>query len=394
MFRIIISLCLTAFYSQSFLASAAESRHIPIGDKVESAKGQQISGFVAPKLNVNAISFKDNLALGSVTSKYIDIKPNQNRAKRGSKEAGIYEKVSPSVVLIVTDDAIGSGSIISERGAILTNYHVTKGFDAVAVVIKPKGNNQFSKKDFYRAKVVKYDEVKDLAFIKLTDPPKNLITITLGKKGTIKIGHDVHAIGHPTGETWTYTKGFISQMRNDYEWVTELGVKHKANVIQTQTPINPGNSGGPLINDSGELIGINSFKAEGEALNFAVDISEVRSFIKSKGNIVAEKVVTECVREPNSSERTEENDGTYYYYDFDCNGTIESTFTVPDNPKEPIVLSMDTSGNGKYDEVYIDLEQDGRWDYSYYDTNNDGEEDLIGYHPDGEIEASRYEKVS
>ena len=54
--------------------------------------------------------------------------------------------------------------------------------------------------------------------------PKNLKAIKLGKKGKIKIGHDVHAIEHPTGEHWTYTKGFISQLRNDYEWVTELGV--------------------------------------------------------------------------------------------------------------------------------------------------------------------------
>jgi hypothetical protein len=58
-----------------------------------------------------------------------------------------------------------------------------------------------------------------------------LKTIKLGEQGSAKIGHDLHAIGHPTGEYWTYTRGFISQMRNDYEWITELGVKHMANVI-------------------------------------------------------------------------------------------------------------------------------------------------------------------
>ena len=54
-----------------------------------------------------------------------------------------------------------------------------------------------------------------------------------------QVGADVHAIGHPQGQTWTYTKGLISQVRPDYQWGP-----HKADVIQTQTPINPGNSGG------------------------------------------------------------------------------------------------------------------------------------------------------
>jgi S1-C subfamily serine protease len=78
----------------------------------------------------------------------------------------------------------------------------------------------------------------------------------------------------PTGEAWTYTTGVISQYRRAYEWQAEGDpIKHKADIIQTQTPINPGNSGGPLLGDTGNLIGVNSFKASGEGLNFAVSVS-------------------------------------------------------------------------------------------------------------------------
>jgi S1-C subfamily serine protease len=73
------------------------------------------------------------------------------------------------------------------------------------------------------------------------------------------------------------TTGVISQYRQAYEWQVEGDpIKHRADIIQTQTPINPGNSGGPLLSDSSSLIGVNSFKAGGEGLNFAVSVDEVR----------------------------------------------------------------------------------------------------------------------
>jgi hypothetical protein len=394
MSKILLSISLLAAFVQSDASLAADVSHIPIGDKVEATNGQGVNDALVPKINVTAMSFKNKLALEAVSSKYIDAKPSQTRAIRGAKEASIYEEISPSVVLIVTDEAIGSGSVITRAGAVLTNYHVVKGHEYVAVVFKPKDDQGISKKDFYRAKVIRYDEVKDLALVKLVAPPKNLKAIKLGMKGPIKVGHDVHAIGHPTGEYWTYTKGFISQLRDEYQWVTEMGVKHQAYVIQTQTPINPGNSGGPLINNSGELIGVNSFKAPGEALNFAVHISAVNTFLKGKGNVDAEVVEKECEFEVDSSERNDSNDSTYYYYDFDCNGTVESRLEEPDSIDKPIILLSDGFGDGKYDEAYFDYGQDGKWDESYYDTTNDGHVDLKGFHPDGEIEASRYEKYS
>jgi len=95
------------------------------------------------------------------------------------------------------------------------------------------------------------------------------------------VGQDVHAIGHPEGQIWTYTKGLISQIRANFEWSTSDRDKHRAKVIQTQTPINPGNSGGPLMDDNSRIIGINSFLLPGsQGLNYAVAVDEVREFLK------------------------------------------------------------------------------------------------------------------
>ena len=174
---------------------------------------------------------------------------------RSAKDAEIYRAASPSVVLILTKDGLGSGSLIGKDGEVITDYHVVKGYSNVAVVFKPTLEGKSPTRDDMKlGQVVKYDEVSDLALVKVTEVPAGKNPLRLGDVSDISIGADVHAIGHPTGEEWTYTTGMISQYRIGYEWTIE-NIKHKADIIQTQTPINPGNSGGPLISDSGTLIG-------------------------------------------------------------------------------------------------------------------------------------------
>jgi S1-C subfamily serine protease len=114
--------------------------------------------------------------------------------------------------------------------------------------------------------------------------PAGRISIRLGTTDEIAVGADVHAIGHPTGEAWTYTTGVISQYRLTYKWSNRgEEIKHQADIIQTQTPINPGNSGGPLISDADTLIGVNSFKGDGEGLSFAVSVDDVKRFLVRSG---------------------------------------------------------------------------------------------------------------
>src|SRR5262249_29958799 len=159
----------------------------------------------------------------------------------------------PSVVLIVTDDGFGSGSIIGTTGEILTNWHVVAGHDDVLVVFKPNVEGaEPSKNDVRAGHVVKTDQVADLAVVKVTDVLQGRTPIRLGDDIDVNVGADVHAIGHPTGQAWTYTAGVISQIRLRYDWsYSDDAVKHTADVIQTQTPISPGSSGGPLLGDTG-----------------------------------------------------------------------------------------------------------------------------------------------
>jgi len=154
---------------------------------------------------------------------------------RSAKDAEIYRAASPSVVFVVTNEGLGSGSIIGNAGEILTNWHVIKGYKDVAIVMKPSTEGQQpTREDVVRGHVVKLDQIADLAMVKVTSNAQgNRKPIRLGEVSEISIGADVHAIGHPTGEAWTYTKGVISQYRIGYDWRAEGDpVKHKASVIQ------------------------------------------------------------------------------------------------------------------------------------------------------------------
>src|SRR5262249_8817377 len=157
------------------------------------------------------------------------------------------------------------------------------------------------------------------------------------------VGADVHAIGHPTGEAWTYTTGVISQYRQAYEWQAK-GTRHKADIIQTQTPINPGNSGGPLLSDGGTLIGVNSFKAEGEALNFAVSIDEIKKFIARSGNRTSQnpkvsKSDRSCSPKELSKFRNDENNSTVVAFDMFCTGKDTAELVTPDDNSQAIFLN-------------------------------------------------------
>jgi S1-C subfamily serine protease len=127
--------------------------------------------------------------------------------------------------------------------------------------------------------IIKQDKVKDLALIKIKNPRTALRPINISRK-VPAIGSQVHAIGHPDLEVWTYTTGYISQIREDYEWSYEDDFEHMANVYQTQTPIAEGNSGGPLLNNHGNLVGINTFgDSENDFQNFSVTVDEIIKFL-------------------------------------------------------------------------------------------------------------------
>lgn len=191
--------------------------------------------------------------------------------------AGIFERVVGGVVLVTANDGIGTGIVVSASGDILTSMHVIGSRTEAAVAFYK--DREVVQSDFMVARVTKTDPTKDMALLRLDTPPKKLTVFQLGTLDSVSIGQEVNAIGHPDGALWTFTRGYISQIRPNFSWSTN-GIDHRGDVIQTQTPINPGNSGGPLFDNDGKLIGINTFMSTGvQGIYWAVAVSEIQKFL-------------------------------------------------------------------------------------------------------------------
>jgi serine protease Do len=141
------------------------------------------------------------------------------------------------------EKALGSGVIVSPEGYILTNNHVIDGATDVRVTLSDKRE--------FKARIVGADPKTDVAVLKIDG--KNLSPITIGDSSKVQVGDVALAIGDPFGVGQTVTKGIISATGRG-----GLGIEDYEDFLQTDAPINPGNSGGALINDRGELVGLNT----------------------------------------------------------------------------------------------------------------------------------------
>lgn len=95
----------------------------------------------------------------------------------------------------------------------------------------------------------------------------------------MQVAEDIHVIGHPEGNPWSYSTGVVSQIRDGYEWTYTDGSKHQAKVLQLQTAISPRNSGGPVLDDQGRLLGLIAMSQEGQNLDYAVAADVIQSFV-------------------------------------------------------------------------------------------------------------------
>jgi S1-C subfamily serine protease len=314
---------------------------------------------------------------------------------RGVKDIELYRVASPSVVVVITDAGFGSGIYLGS-GRILTNWHVVGSNKKVGIAFKPaREGDGVTASSIVKGNVLRVDQMRDLALVNVATPPQNVRAMELGIESDIQIGADVYAIGHPTGQTWTYTRGLISQFRRDYVWQAgEKEPEHRADVILTQTPINPGNSGGPLIGESGKVLGVNSFKADGENLNFAIAVEEVQKFLDSPeaGARTSKSRDPACKPVELYAGRNKNDDGFLVQFATKCDNFADFSIYTPDSVKRPIQALVDTNHDGKVDIVVEDRERAGRWVISFHDVDYDGIIDLVGYHPDGKLNASRFEK--
>lgn len=173
----------------------------------------------------------------------------------------------------------GSGFIWDDRGHVVTNYHVVAGARSLSVTLY----NQQT----YEARVVGTEPRKDIAVLALVGAPKAALkAISLqgaasqAEKHNLEVGQKAVAIGNPFGLDHTLTTGIISALGREVQGVGGVTIH---DMIQTDAAINPGNSGGPLLNSSGELIGMNTmiFSKSGTSagIGFAVPASSIRRVV-------------------------------------------------------------------------------------------------------------------
>ena len=144
--------------------------------------------------------------------------------------------------------ASGSGFVLDQEGHLLTNNHVVAGAQSIRVKL---GSDQTS----HDAEVVGSDPATDLALLRVDAPRSDLQPLALGDSSNVNVGDPVVAIGNPFGLDQTATTGIVSALQRQIEAPDGFAI---SNVIQTDASINPGNSGGPLINSSGQVIGVTS----------------------------------------------------------------------------------------------------------------------------------------
>ncbi len=190
---------------------------------------------------------------------------NASQQGSGLTPHQIYERDAPGVALVTSTivkqtespfslggeseqgTATGSGFVINSNGTILTNYHVVE--NAVKVEVS------FEHGKTVEAKVVGKDPSNDLAVLRIPTEGLTMHVLTLGNSSKAQVGDPVLAIGNPFGYDRTLTTGVVSALQRQITSPNGFSID---NVLQTDAPINPGNSGGPLLNEEGEVIGINS----------------------------------------------------------------------------------------------------------------------------------------
>lgn len=197
----------------------------------------------------------------------------------------VSAKALPSVVSISTQTtagdgltqtggSIGSGVVLDTKGNVLTNHHVIEGASSIMVTMNDGSS--------YEAELVGSDASSDLAVVRINGiKSSDLTPIELGDSDNLAVGEWVMAIGSPFGNEQSVSTGIVSALYRSTALPSTDGTSIYANMIQTDAAINPGNSGGALVNDKGELIGINSviesYSGSSSGVGFAIPVNYAKN---------------------------------------------------------------------------------------------------------------------
>lgn len=199
----------------------------------------------------------------------------------------VFEQVSPSVVFIKNaslqwdwfsaylyevPQGAGSGFIWDIQGHIVTNFHVIYQADKIEVIL--------SDQQSYEAEIAGAAPEYDLAVLRIKVPQKMLRSIPIGDSKNLKVGQRAISIGNPFGLDYSLTTGVVSALGRS---MRSIGGRKIQDVIQTDTAINPGNSGGPLLDSSGNLIGVSTMiyspSGASAGVGFAIPVNTVKRIV-------------------------------------------------------------------------------------------------------------------
>ena len=212
-------------------------------------------------------------AFASVRPAVVNITADKVTARRGGPALASSVVFDDPSIQFVEEASLGSGIIVDRRGYIVTNAHV------VANAVNIKVVTFSSERTVYPATIIRKDVENDIAILKI-EPDSPMPTAILGDSDMIKVADRVLTVGAPFGLEQTVTAGIIS---DDSRNLVIDGQTYDG-MIQTDAAINRGNSGGPLINGSGEVVGINTaiYAPTGvfTGVGFAIPINKVKPIVK------------------------------------------------------------------------------------------------------------------
>lgn len=245
--------------------------------------GGVLSGVLLGALLCGVLLYQTNSA---TTAQLVEVAP---RSVEEQQTIDVYEKTNEAVAFISTvslsvdpfdlflslrpREGSGSGTVIDgKRGIILTNLHVVRDAQKVEITLADEKS--------YTAKLIGYDEVYDLAVLRLDNPPSGLRGLDFADSSQLAVGQRVLAIGNPFGLHRTLTEGIISSLDRAVRSSDKVLMR---GLIQTDAAINPGNSGGPLLDTAGRLVGINtailSQSGDSAGIGFAVPVNRIRQVL-------------------------------------------------------------------------------------------------------------------
>jgi S1-C subfamily serine protease len=220
----------------------------------------------------------------------------------GFDPQAIYKEEAPGVVTVVSlfgsetlgdlgdaSGGVGSGFVLNAEGEIATNAHVVTTGNVPNLRQARKVYVEFADGNQVEASVRGYDPEADVALLKVDPEGLTLRPLPLGRSSKVEVGTPVAAIGSPFSERQSLSVGVVSAVDRTITGLTAFQI---SGAIQTDAAINPGNSGGPLVDEDGEVIGINqqikTSSGGGEGVGFAVPVDVARRSLdqlRTKGKV-------------------------------------------------------------------------------------------------------------